>query len=112
MNFSSQRESIVETLLNTVEAERYVRGPLLATVVDELSSGQGLEIAAEAARSILEGLRSGQLGESEFAARIAGLRQLVQALSAPPESGEVMIGEALSRAVPRFASAVRSATAA
>jgi len=53
---SIERASIVETLLNTLEAERYVRGPLLATIVDELSADAGLEIAAEAARAILQGL--------------------------------------------------------
>lgn len=108
---SIQREALVETLLNSLEAERYVRGPLLLTVVDELSASEGLEIAAEAARAILEAFRGGELGaESEFALRIRALRQLVRALSAPPESGEVLIGDALSRAVPR--NAVTAATAA
>ena len=78
-----QRETILDTLLNTLEAERYVRGPLLRTIVDELSTCDGLEMAAEAARSIVERLESGALVEAEFAARIAALRQLVQALSAP-----------------------------
>ena len=76
---SMQREIIVETLLNTLEAERYVRGPLLQTVVDELSCGAGLEIAAEGARAILRGLESGQLREADFAARVCALRALCQA---------------------------------
>ena len=105
MIHSIERATIVETLLNTLEAERYVRGPLLATIIDELSADAGLEIAAEAARAILHGLRSGGLSESEFGARVSALRDLVQALSAPPESGEVLIDAALSRAVPRHAAA-------
>jgi len=108
---SIERASIVETLLNTLEAERYVRGPLLATIVDELSADAGLEIAAEAARAILQGLRSGSLAEADFGARVGALRDLVTALSAPPESGEVLIDAALSRAVPRHAAAVVEAAA-
>ncbi|MDB5213657.1 MAG: hypothetical protein JWO86_1584 [Myxococcaceae bacterium] len=112
MIHSIERATSVETLLNTLEAERYVRGPLLATIVDELSADAGLEIAAAAARAILDGLRAGAFGESEFVARVSALRDLVQALSAPPESGEVLIDAALSRAVPRHpAPAVVSASA-
>jgi hypothetical protein len=111
---SIHRASIVETLLNTLEAERYVRGPLLATIVDELSADAGLEVAAEAARAILQGLQSGALRESEFGARVSALRDLVQALGAPPESGERLIDAALSRALPRQAAlaAEPAATAA
>jgi hypothetical protein len=112
MIHSIERATLVETLLNTLEAERYVRGPLLATIVDELSADAGLEIAAAAARAILDGLRSGGLVESEFAARVSALRDLVQALSAPPESGEVLIDAALSRAVPRHAALVLVSAAA
>ncbi len=108
---SIERATIVETLLNTLEAERYVRGPLLATIVDELSADAGLEIAAEAARAILQGLRSGGLPEAEFSTRVSALRDLVQALSAPPESGEVLIDAALSRAVPRHAARIELAPA-
>ena len=106
-----ERATIVETLLNTLEAERYVRGPLLATIVDELSADAGLEIAAEAARAILQGLRSGSLKEAEFTVRVSALRDLVAALSAPPESGEVLIDAALSRAVPRHTAAAVEAAA-
>lgn len=108
---SIERVTIVETLLNTLEAERYVRGPLLATIIDELSTDVSLEIAAEAARAILEGLRAGKLPETEFVSRVSALRDLVQALSAPPESGEVLIDAALSRAVPRHGAVVSEAAA-
>ena len=108
---SIERATIVETLLNTLEAERYVRGPLLATIIDELSADAGLEIAAEAARAILQGLRTGKLPESDFTSRVGALRDLVQALSAPPESGEILIDAALSRAVPRHAALSAEAAA-
>lgn len=111
---SIQRESLVETLLNTLEAERYVRGPLLRTIVDELTAGEGLEIAADAARDILEAYYAGHLAEQDLTFRVGALRQLVQGLSAPPESGEVLISaarDALSRAVPRIGAISSSATA-
>lgn len=77
---SPARGAIVETLLNTLEAERYVRGPLLATIADELSAaGEELEIAAGAARSILERWQAGQLAEADLAAGIRALRPLVRA---------------------------------
>ena len=94
---SIRQGTIVETLLNSLEAERYVRGALLATIADELSaSGDGLEMAADAARSILERWEAGELQENEFVARVRSLRNLVQTLNAPPESGERVIAE------PRF----------
>lgn len=115
---SIQRETILETLLNTLEAERYVRGPLLATIIDELSKDADLEMAADAARGILAALRSGQLATempSAFATRVAALRQLVRGLSAPPESGEVLIREArnvLAHAHPRSEESAAAASAA
>jgi len=108
-------ESIVDKLLNTLEVERYMRGPLLATVIDELSAAEGLEMAAEAARAILDGLKSGQLPESDFGLRVRALRQLVQALGVPPESGEVLVAQAraeLARTVARPAATGTTASAA
>ena len=75
------RDTLVERLLNTLEAERYMRGPLLLTIVDELCVSEAFAGAAEDARAILEGLESGMLVESEFASRVGALRRLVQALS-------------------------------
>jgi hypothetical protein len=100
---SMQRGALVETLLNTLEAERYMRGPLLLTIVDELCASPGLGQAADAARRILEGLRSGDLVESEFAPQVRSLRRLVHALSTPSESGVRVKEEpdALERAAPR-----------
>jgi hypothetical protein len=104
---SMHRAAHVETLLNTLEAERYMRGPLLRTIVDELRAREGLEPAANAAAGILEGLASGDLGESDFAARIRSLRHLVRELSEAPESGVRVkeVPDALARAVPRAATA-------
>ena len=79
MSQTTRRETHVETLLNTLEVERYVRCPLLNTIVDELSGAKGLEAAADAARAMLEGLESGRLKEPEFVVRVAALRTLVQA---------------------------------
>jgi hypothetical protein len=77
---SLHRRAIVETLLNTLEAEHYVRGPLLATIADELSAGgEGLEVAADAARSILARWQAGQLADAELTAGIRTLRPLVYA---------------------------------
>ena len=98
----STQPGIVETLLNTLEAERYVRGALLATIADELGASDGLDLAADEARAILESLESGHLDEADFAARVTVLRHLVHTLAAPPASGEVAIGESLSRALPRY----------
>ena len=95
---SIERSAIVETLLNSLEAERYVRGPLLATIADELSAaGEDLEEAAGVARSILEGWQAGRLGESEFTARVRALRPLVQLRQGAPESG-VRVVRASARA--------------
>lgn len=115
MMHSVQRETLVETLLNTLEAERYVRGPLLRTIVDELTAGEGLEIAADAARALLEAYHAGHLTEQELTFRVGALRQLVQGLSAPPESGAVLISaarDALSRAIPRIGGEVTSSATA
>jgi hypothetical protein len=100
---SIPRGALVETLLNTLEAERYVRGPLLATIVDELSAATGLEVAADAARAMLQALQAGHLGDSDFAARLQALRQLIHTLAAPPNSGERLITTGpLAGAAPRF----------
>jgi hypothetical protein len=79
MTQSIRREVIAETLLNTLEAERYVRGPLLLAVVDELSTSVRLARAAGEARAIFEAYAAGKLVESDFVPRIRALRQLVKA---------------------------------
>lgn len=108
---SMRPETIVETLLNSLEAERYVRGPLLHNIVDELSCSPCFAPAASAARAMLEMLETGRLIESEFAVRVDALRQLVHALGAP-ESGEVLVRDSLARAVPQVAAHASTASAA
>jgi hypothetical protein len=84
---SIPREVIVETLLNSLEAERYVRGPLLLTVIDELSGEARFGPAAEFAGVMLARLEL--VGGNDFVAQVAELRALVQDLArggrlAPP----------------------------
>ncbi len=83
---SMHGETIVGTLLNTLEAERYARGPVLLAIVDELCASGGLEVAADAALAILEDLERGKLSELDFAPRVRLLRQRVQALSVRDDS--------------------------
>ena len=91
-----QRETLAETLLNTLEAERYMRGPLLLTLVDELRATEAFAVAALEASAILQGLQSGELVETAFMARLRALRRLIQAVSASP-SPESGIGVTESR---------------
>ncbi len=80
MTQDRHREAIVETLLNTLEAERYTRGPLLQTVADELSAN-GLAPAAELARNILARLDEGPMSPAEFGQAVQTLRRVA---SEPP----------------------------
>lgn len=108
---SMRPEMIVETLINSLEAERYVRGPLLLNIIDELSCASSFAPAASAARAILERLRTGPLADSEFAMRVAELRQMVHAASAP-KSGEVLVSNGVVRAVPPLTARASAASAA
>ncbi len=74
MNLGIQRERLLDSLLNTLEAERYVRGPLLLEVLDQLDAS---EPAAAYARRMLQGLEAGRLKDAEFNGKVAELRQLV-----------------------------------
>ena len=107
---SMQREAIVDTLLNTLEVERYVRAPLLLELVDELSGMSGLEPAADAARGILHDLQQGKTIERDFAARVDALRQLILELGGGPQSGERLI-DPLARSLPRIAAATTASAA-
>jgi hypothetical protein len=70
------REVLLDTLLNSLVAERYVRGPLLLTIVDELSAKASLAAAA-AGRMLLEAIESGEMIEAEFSRQVEALRRLV-----------------------------------
>ena len=78
-----ERETIVEMLLNTLEVERYVRGPLLQNVLDELSADPRLSAAADLARSLLDRLDG--VEAAEFHRTIREIRFLVR--EASPRSG-------------------------
>jgi len=88
MTSTRQHEAIVDMLLNTLEAERYVRGALLFNLLDELSAVDALEPAAVVVRDLMVELESGPLDQAEFAIRIADIRALVRSL-APRTSGLV-----------------------
>ncbi|HEY8077335.1 MAG TPA: hypothetical protein VIF62_24585 [Labilithrix sp.] len=78
MNSGIQRERLLDSLLNTLEAERYVRGPLLLEVLDQLDASAP---AAAFARRMLQGLEAGRLKDADFNGELAELRQLVRTSS-------------------------------
>ncbi len=95
-----QRGTIVEMLLNSLEAERYVRGPLLLTIVDELSATDTFAPAAEMARHLLATLDDGALGDDDFRRALHELRLRVQSLSCAGLAQAP--AEALARTTPRL----------
>lgn len=108
---SIQRGTIVEMLLNSLEAERYVRGPLLLTIVDELSGVETFAPAAALAQAMLADIEAGRLtGDHEFQRRLDELRGCVQRLGARTGLAEAP-AEALARTSPQLRSG-RPATAA
>ena len=70
---------MIETLLNTLEAERYFRGALLLTIADELKTA-GLEPAADVAEALLEKVETRRISEHEFADEVRTLRIVVRSL--------------------------------
>lgn len=90
--------TIVEMLLNTLEAERYVRGPLLCNIVDELSTSESYEPAADLARALLAEIGRGPVADAVFHAKLGELRECVRHVS---RSG---LGDPreLARTTPRF----------
>lgn len=97
---SIQRGTIVEMLLNSLEAERYVRGPLLLNIVDELSGSDTFAPAAEMARSLLATMEAGRLSDSEFRIQLEELRSCVKKLSRTGLAEAPT--EALARTTPRL----------
>lgn len=99
--------TIVEMLLNSLEAERYVRGPLLCNVVDELSVSESYAPAADLARALLEDIARGPVSDDIFHAKLGELRECVRTVT---RGG---LGEAreLARTAPRMVTG-RPATAA
>lgn len=72
--------TIVEMLLNSLEAERYVRGPLLCNVVDELSVHESYAPAVDLARALLADIEQGPIADAVFHSRLRELRECVQTL--------------------------------
>ena len=68
------RWRIVETLLNTLEVERYVRGPLLLNIIDELSASESWRPAVEMARRLVKRLEAGPISDTDFRERLGELR--------------------------------------
>lgn len=79
---------MIETLLNTLEAERYVRGPLLLTIADELKAA-GLVPAAHVAEALLLRVEDRSLTEREFASEVNTLRLVVRSLATAPRATTV-----------------------
>jgi hypothetical protein len=73
--------TIVEMLLNTLEAERYVRGPLLCNIVDELSTSASYASAADLARNLLAEIERGPVTDAVFHAKLGELRECVRSAS-------------------------------
>lgn len=72
---------MIETLLNTLEAERYYRGALLLTIADALRI-EGLDPAAHVVEALLERVEAHRITEPEFADEVRMLRVVVRTLEA------------------------------
>jgi hypothetical protein len=90
--------TIVEMLLNSLEAERYVRGPLLCNIVDELSTSASYEPAADLARALLTEIERGPVSDAVFHAKLGELRECVKDLS----RGALSEARDLARTTPRI----------
>lgn len=84
-----ERDSLVDTLLEALETERYVRAPLLLTVIDELSAMELVASAAVPAEELRVALEARAIDDAEFVRRVRALRGLVNDLreASPAESG-------------------------
>lgn len=80
--WNAHRAALVDTLLNSLEAERHFRAPLLETVTDELEDEPTFAPALASARNLLSDLLSNDLAGAAFVSRVAALRELVQSLGA------------------------------
>ncbi len=76
MNSLSQN-ALLSTMLNSLEAERHARAPLLLAILDEIEGVADLEVATRAARALLADLP--RLDTASFAGRVEALRRAVRA---------------------------------
>jgi hypothetical protein len=74
---SIQSEAVIEGLLAVIEQERFVRGPLLRSLADELSAAKQLRASA-LAWSLVMRLDRGAMSDDEFASGVAQVRDAVQ----------------------------------
>jgi hypothetical protein len=91
MSGTIPRTTLLDVLLNTLEAERYVRRPLLRDVI-ELLADEGFVSAAAVASDMLARMDAARLEGSAFALAMADLRGAVKKASpasGPPQSEPV-----------------------
>jgi hypothetical protein len=69
-------DTMVATLLDTLEKERHLRKPLLFNLVDELSADDHFGPALDRALDLLQLLEAGPVSDAAFARRLAELREL------------------------------------
>lgn len=91
--------TIVEMLLNSLEAERYVRGPLLLNIVDELSANESYAPAADLARDLLSAIERGPVPDAVFHTKLGELRECIRSVGRP---GLAEPAETLARTTPRI----------
>ncbi len=75
-----ERDTLVDTLLEALETERYVRAPLLLTVIDELSALPPFASAAGPAEELRAALEARAIDDAEYVRRVRALRGLVKDL--------------------------------
>ena len=78
-----ERDAIIEPLLNSLEVERHMRGPLLVSVLAELSKFMELSPAFALASSMLRSFEEGALDDIAFRRQLDALRALVRTLTQP-----------------------------
>jgi len=71
---SIDRSTLVEMLLNSLAAERYIRRPLLVEIIGELSTSSRFHPARRSARALLERLDRGDLSDAELSLAIQDVR--------------------------------------
>jgi hypothetical protein len=82
MTHTVPRSRRIELLLNTLASERYARRPLLAELIEELSTDPEHPEAVRAGRALLERLAS-DMDEREYGRRI---EQLIELANAAPQT--------------------------
>jgi hypothetical protein len=74
---SIRRETIALGLLNTLETERYVRGPLLVEVIETISQDERFAGAVRLAETLLDRLEEHAIADGEFVRAIGELRNMI-----------------------------------